>query len=500
MTKVKDKYPDAVIKDLSFVFASKDSNAIGYLSGPKLTNMFSSLGFADSYQYPNVGITTPEGSGFSRIQYAYKRLSDLNEQFRLPEAVSAYQKLTDDISKITEVFNKYNIAPPLQLLGTVHEVIKSKESVEALQYMRESKVPVKESVEVKSQLTQKEIDSVFDEIPVGAKVAFISYSWENEIDEIHKDWVRKLANDLIGMGVYVLLDQYLLEGYPLPYFMNKGLDIADKIIVIGTPTYRNKSILASGGGVALEGAIIHAGMFSNLPTTKVIPVCRKGSFGSGFPPMIGSRNGFDFSDDSKYASLLPELVRAICDVPKHPRPKLGQLPKFGYEDLSETERESLKSPQSDFRKTQDRKIVEKLIGNFSFPLMDEFLTGYPDIIDERVFISLDIWNATIDSSTFRIYDPTLNGLIIEFHSKWRESAHIGYKYYSTIPGQRRVKFEGLQHDYFVSDEAEKVFNTIIKIHQAMLPILKEMARYIMDNFEIDLDETSKKFIEYLDKN
>lgn len=499
MKKPEPKYPDAVIRDLSSVFALKDSNAIGYLSGPKLTTLFNGLGFPDSYQYPNIGITTPEGSGLSRIQYVKKRLSDLNEMHRLPEAITAYQKLTNNISSITEVFDRYKLESPIQMPKTAGSLIQSEKSVAELNAGLVLDHTMKQSGGDKPGITQEKIDSVFDEIPPGEKVAFISYSWENEKDDSHKDWVRKLAEDLIGQGIYVLLDQYLLEGYPLIHFMNKGMDIADKILVIGTPTYRKKSIEATGG-VAYEGSIIQSGVFSFLPTTKVIPISRKGNFQSGFPPTIGSRNGFDFSDDSKYKTLLDELVRAICDVPKYPRPKLGQLPNFGYGDLSDSEREKLKSPQSDFRKTQDRKIIEKLIGNFSFPLMDSLLTEYPNVIDERVFISLDIWNAIIDSSTFRIYDPKLNDLIRSFHTKWKESAQVGYKFYSTMPGQRRVKFEGLKGDLFVNDDAETAFNRIIEIHQSMQPLLRELAIYVMDNFEIDIEETSNEFIKHIDNN
>ncbi|MCM1141204.1 MAG: toll/interleukin-1 receptor domain-containing protein [Muribaculum sp.] len=492
------KYPEAVIKDLSSVFASKDSNSASYLTGPKLTTMFKSLGFADSYQFPNIGITTPEESGLSRIQYAYKRLSDLNDQYRLPEAIRAFQRFTNDITQVTEVFNSYKIELPIQITSPQPALISSLVGDMKMSSAVEHDF---QSMNVKSddqKLTKGEIDSVFDEIPPGAKVAFISYSWEN--DESHQQWVLKLADDLNRMGVFVLLDQYLLEGYSLTHFMDKGLDVADKVIVIGTPTYKDKSINASQGGVAYEGAIIKAGLFAYLPTTKVIPVCRKGSFAESFPPLIGNRSGFDFSDDNKYSSLLSELVRAICDVPKHARPKLGQLPKFDYEDLSETEREMLKCPQSDFRKTQDRKIVEKLFYNFSFPLMNTFLTDYPTQADLRVFMSLDIWNSIIGSSTFRIYDPKLNELILSFHDKWVESERIGYKYYSTIPGQNEVRFYGLQNDSFVNEDAELAFNRIIVIHQEMLPILKDMASYVMDNFEIDLDESSNRFIEYLDKN
>ena len=70
----KLKYPEALIADLSGLFALKDSNTPGYLSGPKLTNLFNELGFPDTYKFPGIGIVTPDSVGLSRTQYALKRL------------------------------------------------------------------------------------------------------------------------------------------------------------------------------------------------------------------------------------------------------------------------------------------------------------------------------------------------------------------------------------------------------------------------------------------
>lgn len=40
MKKSGNKYPDAIITDLASIFAQKDSNAPGYMSGAKLIALF----------------------------------------------------------------------------------------------------------------------------------------------------------------------------------------------------------------------------------------------------------------------------------------------------------------------------------------------------------------------------------------------------------------------------------------------------------------------------
>jgi len=485
------KYPDAIITDLSRIFASKDSNAATYLSGPKLTSLFSSLGFPDSYQFPNVGIVTPEGSGLSRTAYAYKRLSDLNAAYRLPEALQKFIDITQNISQINDVFNHYHEAIPVAASSVQIQSPVMPITHVNLEQSSPSSKPVFDN--------KASYDEVFDEIKGGVKVAFISYSWENDNDESHMTWVRKLADDLWKMGIHTLLDQYIPEGYPIPHFMNKGMDVADKIIVIGTPTYKNKSTNPTGG-VAYEDSIISSVILQNIPTTKILPVCRKGNFWDSFPAAISNRKGFDFTDDTKYEEILNELARAINNTPKYARPTFGSPPKVDYSDLSSDEKEQLKSPQSDFRKAQDRKIVERLVGNFSFPLMDEYLTQYPTNVDERVFISYDAWSGVIGSSTFRIYDNRLAKLVEELFGLWMELIKLGYIHYSSIPGTRRVKFDGYIGDSFVSNKLEDIYKRMVNIQVKMHPLLKKFAKYIMDNYEIDLDETSKIFIDYTNRD
>ena len=81
--------------------------------------------------------------------------------------------------------------------------------------------------------------SILGEIPSDRPVVFISYSWDSED---HQDWVAKLAEDLTDAGIYVLFDQYVEDGTILPAFMDFGIERADKVIVIGTETYKQNHI------------------------------------------------------------------------------------------------------------------------------------------------------------------------------------------------------------------------------------------------------------------
>ncbi len=295
------KYPDALIADLGGVFALKDSNAPGYLSGPKLTSLFNGLGFADTYKFPELGIVTPDVANLSRTQYAIKRLTDLNNSLRVPEALKALVDATGNITAVTDrisrIFDHYKFVNPL--------AVSTPKAAPAITSPQEE--PTHGTPPAKIE------DPVFDAIPPGFKIAFFSYSWD---DDAHKQWVLKLANDLAPNGIYVLLDQYLPAGYPLTHFMNKGLDIADRVIIIGTPKYKEKSIKSLSGGVTYEESIIHVDLMRSIATTKFLPIVRSGTFDTSLPPLLSRRIGFDFSDDAAYGSLVKELVREIYDVPK----------------------------------------------------------------------------------------------------------------------------------------------------------------------------------------
>lgn len=139
------------------------------------------------------------------------------------------------------------------------------------------------------------------------KVVFISYSHDSEE---HKAWVRKLADDLTALGDFeILLDQYMPKGYSFTRFMELGLLKADKVLVIGTPQYKQKA--ETGKGVAFEESIIGAEMMNDIDTTKYYPILRAGTFETSFPPILQGRNGDDLTDDSQYDTAIKEIAEAL---------------------------------------------------------------------------------------------------------------------------------------------------------------------------------------------
>ena len=136
-------------------------------------------------------------------------------------------------------------------------------------------------------------------------LVFISYSWD---DEAHKRWVKKLAEDLISRGVNVKYDQNIQYGTPLPMFMQNSIFKADRVLIIGTPRYLQKSREA-GTGCQFEDAIITESIYVKYSVTKFIPVLRSGTFETSFPPLLAHRKGLDFTNDCQYEGKLEELFQ-----------------------------------------------------------------------------------------------------------------------------------------------------------------------------------------------
>lgn len=141
------------------------------------------------------------------------------------------------------------------------------------------------------------------------KVLFISYSHDS--DE-HKAWVKKFADDLATQGGFeVLLDQNLPKGFPLTRFMEQGLVNADKVLIIGTPQYKQKS--EAGKGVAFEGSIISTELMHDIDSCKYYPILRSGSFEASFPLSLQARGGDDLSVDELYGDKLQVVIDSIAN-------------------------------------------------------------------------------------------------------------------------------------------------------------------------------------------
>lgn len=306
-------YP-ADIRKLSNVICkdyNTESSHPNYLTASQLVEMFNSIGFKDDYDYVHGGIVASDMDELiqppSRPAYTKRRLEDLNAKGNINMAIDAFLKICVDPkiaqSEINEVLMDNTIRSESTALKSNHHI-----------------------PQVQSSVHQdfSTIDSLLDNIPNDVPVVFISYSWDNEE---HKKWVRKLSDALrTDYSIYTLLDQYLRKGEDLVSFMMRGIEKANRVLVIGTPTYKSKSEnIEQNGGVYFEDQIITISMYRGVKA-KFIPILRKGSFGSSFNELLGVKNGFDFSEDTKYTTNLKALSDELWGAPRNAAPPLGNRP------------------------------------------------------------------------------------------------------------------------------------------------------------------------------
>lgn len=170
------------------------------------------------------------------------------------------------------------------------------------------------------------IPSQLDQIPEGVPVVFISYSWDSEA---HKEWVHNLSKDLREkFRVYTLLDRYNRGGDDLPTFMLKGLKRADRVLIIGTPAYKDKLENAQGGGAKFEDQVITIALYKEMGSNKFVPVLREGNFSESFNTLIETRLGYDMRNDGQYEERLQELAADLWGQPMNVAPTLGPKPNF----------------------------------------------------------------------------------------------------------------------------------------------------------------------------
>lgn len=144
---------------------------------------------------------------------------------------------------------------------------------------------------------------------------FISYSWE---DDEHKNWVRSLTDKLLENGIDATLDQYDLSlGDRLPQFMEQSVTNADYVLIICTPTYKEKSD-ARKGGVGYEGHIITGELFAKGNERKFIPVIRKGNVSDALPVSLAGKLAIDLKDGAHYDTNFKDLVTTLNGVSKKP--------------------------------------------------------------------------------------------------------------------------------------------------------------------------------------
>ena len=239
-----------------------------------------------------------------------------------------------------------------------------------------------------------QIPSPFDNIPEDHPVVFISYSWDN--DE-HKAWVKKLSNDLRKKySVYTLLDQNNRGGYDLITFMTKGVQRADRVLLIGTPEYRRKSELYNDGGVKYEDQLITIELYHKMGSSKFIPILREGKFDTSFTSIIETRTGYSMVDDDEYEETLHRLAADLWNNPINAAPALGPKPSFAVTNSHETSNVELTI----------EAFVSEIKRLLSTPnseiLFTEMIEGEGYKVHEKILDKSD-YNFCINSANFNEY-------------------------------------------------------------------------------------------------
>lgn len=327
-------FPPKAINLIANVMATQNSADHNYMKGPELVSLFNTLGYLDAYTFSDGrGIQTIDyGEGLSRLTYVTKRLQDLNKVCQVPNAIQEFcnrvqqpSEFVDSMKKLLSPFDLEKFVPTLSTTPNDNENTSECGNFNIDEQAYElDKAKKEESKKLCHERRKALEESVLGEIPDGRRVVFISYSWDSPS---HKEWVAKLAKDLADNGIYVLLDEYLEGGTTLSSFMELGIERAKKVLVIGTPNYREKC-LGLSSGVAFEESIIRESMFQNLGTKKFIPCLRLGEFTQSFPLILSGCKGYDFRKDDNYTTILDDLCRDIYGQPRRPRPKLGDVPDY----------------------------------------------------------------------------------------------------------------------------------------------------------------------------
>lgn len=143
---------------------------------------------------------------------------------------------------------------------------------------------------------------------------FISYAWI-ESDQAYNDWIEKFIIELEASGLKIIFDKWNLElGSPLAHFIESSIDDSEKVIMLLTPEYANRSN-NNIGGVGKEWSIIKADLNKNPMTKKYIGVLKKGSWEFSVPAGFEGYLSIDFMNEEKYDKNLTDLVCALLNIP-----------------------------------------------------------------------------------------------------------------------------------------------------------------------------------------
>lgn len=210
----------------------------------------------------------------------------------------------------------------------------------------------------------------------GPPQAFVSYALESDQ---HTIWVRDLAARLQKSGVRIILDQCdLAPGSDQFTFMERSVERSDFVIVICTPTYRERANNREGG-VGYESMVITGALGKKIDSRKFIPVLRSGDWYSSRPTYLSSKYGVDLSNDHYFETQYEQLVRALHGQPIQ-LPPLGPKPEFAAQPAATTAAHGpIQSPNSEERKAKSNQV--QWGASDPGPLIDVVVMNSRDVLE-----------------------------------------------------------------------------------------------------------------------
>jgi small GTP-binding protein len=147
---------------------------------------------------------------------------------------------------------------------------------------------------------------------------FISYAWG--VPE-HERWVERLASDLHKAGINVVLDRWhnAQIGGSVSRFVER-IEKSDRILMIGTPAYRQKyenKDKSTGYVVAAEIDLISNRLLSTeLQKKSVLPLLLDGDRTDSLPPLLHGRVCADFRHKPYFETAF-DLILSLYQLPTH---------------------------------------------------------------------------------------------------------------------------------------------------------------------------------------
>lgn len=207
----------------------------------------------------------------------------------------------------------------------------------------------------------------YKELPKDCPTVFISHAWDGEE---HKKWILKLAYDLeFSYGINVLCDFYNQGGVNLSTFMVQGISKANRVLIIGTPKYKEKSESLDKSGVSFENMVMSSILYNEkYADTKFIPILKEGTFETSFNTLMGVKTGYDLSTLELYNANIEMLARDIWNEPAIQKPKRAPKPNFHRE-------EHCNKPELELPSWKKLVLYENLPS-------EEFLVVYNECLDQ----------------------------------------------------------------------------------------------------------------------